>query len=625
VAQPREWISLARVLPMTSTVSDLARLLRLVRPYRLYLVAGVILMVGVGFFEAFAALLIGPIFDRVLSPDAPDSTVALFTIPVLHQTIYLDQLLPEWIHNVWTIVAVFVIGVTLGKALCEYVASYAINYVGFSAVMDLRNQLYERIIHQSMAFFRSHSTGQLMSTILNDIEKIQLAVSFVLADLLKQSFTLVGLLFVIFVLDWRLALISCALIPLVIIPSARLGRMIRHSTRSGQANLAELSQLLQETISGNRIVKAFRMERWELGRFRQAAGNLLRINLRYVRAQAATSPLMEVLGAFTIVFLLLYARDRILHAQLTTGMFVAFIYALFKTYEPVKRLSGINNSFQQAIGASAKVFELLELRDDVPEKPGAIALPPFSRSIVFEDVSFSYDTAGAPEVLKNLNLEVKAGEVVAIVGPSGAGKSTLVNLIPRFYDPTKGRILIDGVDVRDATLDSLRAQLSMVTQETILFNDTIRNNISYGRPLVSDEEVDRAARNAMAYDFIREMPAGYDTPIADRGERLSGGQRQRLAIARALLKNAPVLILDEATSELDSESEQLVQKALANLMVGRTVIVIAHRLSTVRKADKIVVVEGGMIREVGTHEELLRHGGIYQRLHDLQVHRVEIG
>jgi subfamily B ATP-binding cassette protein MsbA len=608
-------------------MAELARLIRLVRPYRLYLAAGVVMMVGVGFFEAFAALLIGPIFDRVLAPQAPDSTVALIAIPYLHQTIYLDRLLPEWIHNVWTVVAVFVIGVTAGKALCEYVAEYAINFVGFSAVMDLRNQLYERIIHQSMAFFHRHSVGQLMSAVLNDIEKIQLAVSFVLADLLKQSFTLIGLLCVVFLIDWRLALISCCITPLVMIPSARIGRQIRRSTRTGQASLAELSQLLQETISGNRIVKAFRMEHWELGRFRKASKQLLRINLKYVRAQAATSPLMEVLGAFTIVFLLLYARDRILHQQLTTGMFVSFIYALFKTYEPVKRISGINNSFQQAIGASAKVFELLDLHEDIAEKPGAVTLPPFSRSIIFEKVSFSYDGPGedATNALNNIDLEVKAGEVVALVGPSGAGKSTLVNLIPRFYDATGGRVLIDGVDVRDATLDSLRAQFSMVTQEMILFNDSIRNNICYGRPHVSEEELDRAARTAMAYDFIRQMPQGYDTVIADRGERLSGGQRQRLAIARALLKNAPVLILDEATSELDSESEQLVQKALSNLMTGRTVIVIAHRLSTVRKADKIVVVEDGSIRESGTHEELLRRGGIYQRLHELQFHRVEIG
>jgi subfamily B ATP-binding cassette protein MsbA len=362
------------------------------------------------------------------------------------------------------------------------------------------------------------------------------------------------------------------------------------------------------------------MERWELSRFRQAAKKLLHVNLKYVRAQAITSPLMEVLGAVTIIFLLLYARDRILHQELTTGMFVSFIYALFKMYEPVKRLSGINNSFQQAIGASAKVFELLELKEEIPERPDARTLPPFSRSIAFENVHFSYDD-GEP-LLQDICLEVKAGEVVAIVGPSGAGKSTLVNLIPRFFDVDRGRVLIDGCDVRDATLDSLRAQIAMVTQETILFNDTVRSNISYGHPEVSVREIEQAARAALAYDFIQQLPQGYDTVIADRGERLSGGQRQRLAIARALLKNAPVLILDEATSELDTESEQLVQRALANLMAGRTVIVIAHRLSTVRKADKIVVLEGGKIREMGTHEELLRNGGAYRRLHDLQFRDV---
>jgi subfamily B ATP-binding cassette protein MsbA len=464
-----------------------------------------------------------------------------------------------------------------------------------------------------MSFFQRHSTGQLMSNILNDIEKIQLAVSQVLADFLRQSFTLVALLLVVFALDWRLALVSLSLIPFVLIPSARIGRQVRSSTRTSQASVAELSQLLQETISGNRIVKAFRMERWELGRFRKAARDLLRVNLKYVRAQAITSPLMEVLGAVTIIFLLLYARDRILHQELTTGMFVTFIYALFKMYEPVKRLSGINNSFQQAIGASAKVFELLELREELSERSDARTMPPFSRSIEFESVYFSY---------KNICLNVKAGEVVAIVGPSGAGKSTLVNLIPRFFDAERGRVLIDGCDVRDATLDSLRAQIAMVTQETILFNDTIRANISYGHPEVSAHEIEEAARAALAYDFIRQMPQGFDTVIADRGERLSGGQRQRLAIARALLKNAPVLILDEATSELDTESEQLVQKALSNLIAGRTVIVIAHRLSTIRRADKIVVLEDGEIREIGTHEELLRRGGTYRRLHDLQFRDV---
>ncbi|OFV94768.1 MAG: hypothetical protein A3H28_04810 [Acidobacteria bacterium RIFCSPLOWO2_02_FULL_61_28] len=597
-------------------MSDLLRLLRSVHPYRLRLLAGVVMMVGVGFFEGVAALLIGPIFDRVLDAQAPDSTVALVTIPYLQKTLYLDQYLPDWIHNVWTVVAIFVVGVILCKAVCEYLANYWINYVGFSVIMDLRNQLYERILRQSISFFHRHSTGKLMSAVVNDIEKIQLAVSAVLADFLRQSFTLVALMFVVLVLDWRLALISIALLPLVMIPSAKIGKRVRGSSRSSQANLAELSQFLQEAISGNRIVKAFRMERWELARFRAAARKLLQVNLRFVRAQAVTSPLMEILGAVTVVFLLLYARDRILHQALTTGMFVTFVYALLKMYEPVKRLSGIHNSFQQAVGASAKVFEILELQEEVAEKPDAKVLPPFSRSIAFENVWFGYD-AGEP-FLQNVSLEVKAGEVVAIVGASGAGKSTLVNLILRFFDVSKGRVLIDGHDVRDVTLDSLRSQISMVTQEMILFNDTVRNNICYGRPNVSKEELESVAQAALASEFIQRMPQGYDTVIGDRGERMSGGQRQRLAIARALLKNSPILILDEATSELDTESEQLVQKALSNLMTGRTVIVIAHRLSTVRRADKIVVIDQGRIRELGTHQDLIRKGGIYQRLHELQ-------
>jgi len=597
-------------------MAQVQRLLTFVRPYTLRFLAAFLLMALVGACEALTALLIRPIVDGVLAPGSSAGPILLFKLPVGGRSVFLQDFLPRHLHNVWTLVAVTIIGVTLIKGLSEFFATYFINYVGQSVVRDLRNLLYARIIGQSLAFFTGNPTGKLMSAVTSDIEKVQNAVSQVSADMLKESFTLVGLLAVVFYLDWRLALASLLLVPFIVFPSSTIGRYIRVSSRFSQDKMAELNHILQETFSGIRIVKAFGMELFEITKFKAATRRLLKVNLRWVRAHALTSPLMETLGAVVIAGLLLYARNEIAHNGQTTGGFFAFLYALIKMYEPIKRLTGVNNAFQQAMGASEQVFRYLDVRSEVPESPGACLLPPFHAAIVFDSVDFDYER-GVP-LLRDVNLRIGKGEVVAIVGSSGAGKTTLANLIPRFFDVTRGRILIDGYDLRDLRLSSLRAQIGMVTQETILFHDTVFNNIAYGHTPQSEKRVEEAARAALAHDFILEMPQGYQSIIGERGQRLSGGQRQRIAIARALLKNPPLLILDEATSELDTESELLVQKALSNLMVGRTVLVIAHRLSTVRRADRIVVLDRGSVSEIGTHEDLVNRGGIYQRLHDLQ-------
>jgi ATP-binding cassette, subfamily B, bacterial MsbA len=597
-------------------MSQVRRLLRFLRPYTFLFLLAVALMAVVGACEAVTALLIKPVFDQVLTPGAESTRILLFKLPWSSSGIYLQDLLPHWIHNVWTVVAVSFIAVTVINGLSEFLGTYSINFIGQSVVKDLRNLLYSKVIHQSMAFFSANPTGKLMSAITSDIEKIQSAVSQVAADSLKQGFTLVGLLGVIFYVDWHLALVSLLLIPLVVFPSANLGRYVRKSSRSSQDKMAELNNILQETISGVRIVKAFSMEPFEVAKFKDATRRLLKVNLRWVRAIAATPPLMELIGAFAISAYLLYARNQILHQAQSIGGFVLFIYALIKMYEPVKRLTGVNNAFQQAVGASEKVFQFLEIRSEIVEKFDALVMPGFEEEIVFEGVHFDYGDGNT--LLRDVNLRIAKGEVIAIVGSSGAGKTSLANLIPRFFDVTDGRILMDGHDIRDVTISSLRDQIGMVTQETILFNDTVWNNICYGHQPKSEAQVLEASRAALAHDFITELPQGYQTTIGERGQRLSGGQRQRIAIARALLKNSPLLILDEATSELDTESELLVQRALNNLMAGRTVLVIAHRLSTVRRADRIVVLDRGMISEVGTHDDLVNRGGIYQRLHELQ-------
>jgi len=597
----------------------LIRLMWYVRPYWLQLIASVALFALVGVLEAFRLALIRPIFDRVLKPETPGHSMELVTIPGTSHTIYLEQLVPSYFHNTWTVFAFVLVVSVLLKGIFDYVGTYLVNYAGFGLVTDLRNEIYESVLRRSAAFFQKHPTGTLVSAIINDIDKVQFAMSSVLAEFLQQFFIFVFMTALVISAGGKLAWILLLFVPVIVLSSRKIGRQVRHTTRRGQDKLAEIQNILHETITGNRIVKAFSMELWETMRFKAAANRLFSANMRYVKAMAVSSPLMDLLGAVAIALLVKLGRDSIIHGKMTLGGFVTFIFATTALYQPVRKFAAFYNNFQQALGASESVFTFMDAKDEVREKAHARKLPAFHKSIRFEDVRFSYrEGEDSREVLKGINLEVKPGEMLAIVGGSGAGKSTLVHLIPRFFDVTDGRILVDGIDVRDLSLASLRGQIGIVAQETMLFNDSVRNNIAYGQPHVSQADVERAAKAALAHDFILRMPEGYETVIGERGFRLSGGERQRLSIARALLKNAPVLILDEATSALDSESEALVQTALQNLMVGRTVFVIAHRLSTVRRADRIIVLENGIISDQGSHDDLLTRLGTYRRLYELQ-------
>ncbi len=596
------------------------RLLRYGLPYTLEWLPGVMLSAVVGLLDAFRVLLLQPIFDQVLRPDAPEGPI-LLGLSNSRWHFDLRSLIPHFmkVHNAWNVVAMALVFSTVLKGLCDYLGNYLVNYAAFGTITDLRNHLYETTMRRSSSFFHQHPTGTILSTLINDVDRVQTALGSVLGDFLQQFFTFVVAITLIIKLGGNLSWALVLFIPVVITSARRIGSEVRTRTRTGQDKLAEVQNILHETVTGNRIVKAFNTELWEILRFKSAAKRLFRANLRSVRIQSISSPLMDSVGAVAMALLLWIGRDEIKNGHMPMGAFVAFIFLLFKLYDPLRRFAFFYNSFQQAMGASASIFSFFDAEDDVRERARATTLTRFRQAIKFENVGFSYSTEeGEHQILHNVDLEVNAGEVLAIVGPSGAGKSTLVNLIPRFFDVTSGRILIDGRDLRDLTLASLRRQVAQVTQETILFNDTVHNNIAYGQPDARRAVVEQAARNALAHDFIMNMPQGYLTMIGEKGFRLSGGERQRLAIARAIFKNAPILILDEATSALDSESESLVQTALANLMQNRTVVVIAHRLSTIRRANRIAVLECGRITAIGSHEELLISSPTYQKLYQLQ-------
>jgi subfamily B ATP-binding cassette protein MsbA len=608
-------------IPQLTERDEIRRLLRYLRPYTTLLALGILLIAVMGVAELIVALAIKPALDVILNPHSTVQKLALFTIPGTQYVVNLNAFVPHRIHHVWSVFAVSLLFLFFIKGLAEYFGSTLIQYVGLAGITDLRNTVYSKIVQQPVGFFQHNPVGRVMSAVISDIEQMRAAFSDWMAELFRQIFSLIAYVLVLLVIDWRMAVGAAVLIPLVVWPTGKLGKRIRRSSEKSRARLADLSQILQETISGNRVVKAFGMEGFEIRKFREAGRNLLRENMRWIRAFAATSPLMDLLGAVVISLVLLFARGEIKAGRMTIGAFGAFTFALFKAYEPIKRIGTVYQLFLQAIGISTQVFAFVDRPEELIDEPGAKVLPPLTKSVEFDRASFSYDSG--PLILRNIDLKVPAGALVAIVGSSGAGKTTLVNLLPRFYAATSGAVRIDGHDIREVTLRSLREQMAIVTQETILFNDTVRNNLCYGRPEMPDAKIIAAAQAALAHDFILQMPQGYQTMIGDRGQRLSGGQRQRLAIARALLKDAPILILDEATSELDSESEMLVQGALNNLMTGRTVFVIAHRLSTIRRADMIAVLEDGAIRERGTHDELLARGGLYARLYEMQFRDAE--
>jgi len=591
-------------------MKEVFELFKLTLKERKKLLLAFVFMVFVAFFTYIFVNLVQPIIDKMfqLGPQvAPEKTRIMdFVFNTFGVT---EKQLVRFIPLLLVIVI-------FGKGFFTFLSSFFMKSIGFKIVKKMRDDLFGHIVYQSSNYFDNVATGELMSRLTNDVDKIQEAVSGSMGDLIREIFVLFALLVGIFIIDWHLALVSLVIVPLAVIPLVGFSRQLKKRSMLNQIRMADIYRFLHETITGNKIVKAFTMEKFEIKKFFGTTLNFLKTSIKLAWVGSLSSPFMEFMGGIVGAFILFVGTRRIAEGFISPGDFGAYIITVFMMYTPIKRLSRANNVIQQGVACYKRVQEIMSDIPQIVDHPRAYPLPPVQGRVEFENISFSYDEMRP--VLSNINFEVMPTETVALVGLSGAGKTTIINLLSRFYEPTSGKIAIDGIDIREVTLTSLRSQIGLVTQELILFNDTIRNNIAYGKEEISLEEIKKAAKAAKAHDFITVLPRGYEAQIGEKGALLSSGQRQRLAIARALLKNPPILILDEATSALDSESERLIQIALANVMKDRTTFVIAHRLSTIMKADKILVIDKGQIVETGSHKELCRKNGIYKKLYDLQ-------
>ena len=585
---------------------DLRRLLRYIKPHWQIFALATFAMFLVGLLETATGGLIVPIFD-LAQGDGP-RTETLFS---------LQRIIPDSGVGAWKTISILLLVFTLAKGVAAYLSTVWMARIGQSAVLKLRQDLYSHLLSQSASFFERHRTNYLVSRLVSSAAAIEVSVANTLRDMLREGFTLIFFLSASFYFSWRLTLASLAIAPIVAVLTARFGTALRNLSRESFEGNKELTDTAQEALSNQTIVKAYRAEAHESSRFTAVAKRIVRANLRTAKISGFAPPVIEMIGVVFVVFLLFFVQREIVAGRMNAAQFLTFLFFLFRSYDPMRKLSRLQNSMEQALAAAHHVWEIMDEHAELPEKKDATELQPLTEAIEFKDVSFGYANEER-SVLRGVSLRIPAGSMVALVGESGGGKSTLTKLLPRFHDPVSGGVFWDGIDLRDASISSLRRQIALVTQETVLFNDTVRHNIAYGKPEATQAEIEEAARIAFAHDFIMELPQKYETIVGERGIFLSGGQRQRLAIARSLLVDAPVLILDEATSALDAESERFVQQAIANLVRNRTTIVIAHRLATIRRADTIVVMEGGRITEIGRHSELLAKGGQYRRLYELQ-------